>query len=299
MRVGFIGCVQFSAEALGLVYELQARGVVTVAGVATKQSSPRNDDFRDLTPLADRYATAVHYYDGDDAALTGFFSSSRPDVIFCFGWSHLLPAELLRLPPYGVVGFHPAALPANRGRHPLIWALVLRLPETASTFFLMDEGADSGPILSQRIVPIEPYEDVGSLYRKVTETALAQIREFTPDFTDRYGKAAPQDPRLASSWRKRTARDGEIDWRMSAAAIDALVRALARPYPGAHLVLRDGAIVRVSKTRIEPLATPPNAEPGKILDADGTGVLVKCGDDSAIWLVDHELATTPAIGDYL
>jgi len=64
--------------------------------------------------------------------------------------SSLLKKELLSLPPNGVLGYHPAKLPQNRGRHPLIWSLVLGLEESASTFYFMDEGADSGDILSQK-----------------------------------------------------------------------------------------------------------------------------------------------------
>jgi methionyl-tRNA formyltransferase len=66
-----------------------------------------------------------------------------PDVIFCFGWSKLLKQKLLKLAPLEVVGFQPAALHANRGRHPVLWALVLGLYKTASTFFFMEEGRDS------------------------------------------------------------------------------------------------------------------------------------------------------------
>ena len=58
-----------------------------------------------------------------------------PNVIFGFVWSRLIKKPLLSMPSLGVIGFHPAALPANRGRHPLTWALVLGLQETASTFF--------------------------------------------------------------------------------------------------------------------------------------------------------------------
>lgn len=47
-----------------------------------------------------------------------------------------------------LIGFHPANLPQNRGRHPIIWALFLSLQETASTFFMMDEDTDSGDIIS-------------------------------------------------------------------------------------------------------------------------------------------------------
>ena len=84
------------------------------------------------------------------------------------------------LPLLGVIGFHPAALPANRGRDPIIWALVLGLQETASTFFFMDEGADSGDIISQEYLIITDSDDAGILYEKITQTALKQLREFVP-----------------------------------------------------------------------------------------------------------------------
>ena len=74
----------------------------------------------------------------------GWISDLAPDVIFCFGWSQLFKKKLLNIASLGVIGFHPALLPANRGRHPLIWSLILGLKETGSSFFFMDEGADSG-----------------------------------------------------------------------------------------------------------------------------------------------------------
>ena len=52
------------------------------------------------------------------------------------------------------MGYHPAELPYNRGRHPIIWALALGLKSTASTFFYMKEGADDGDIISQEIVKL-------------------------------------------------------------------------------------------------------------------------------------------------
>ena len=85
----------------------------------------------------------------------------------------------------GIVGYYPAALPSNRGRHPLIWALVLCLTETASTLFFMDEGADSGDILDQRQVSILPSDDAKSLYQRITQVAISQIPGFVPRLTER------------------------------------------------------------------------------------------------------------------
>ena len=130
-------------------------------------------------------------------------------LIFC-GWSRLIRKNLLDLPPLGVIGF--ILLPAdNRGRHPIIWALVLGLQGTASTFFFMDEGADSGDIISQEFLKITDNDDAGILYEKITQTALKQLREFVPRLAQGNGQRMLQDTTRANVWRKRGKPDGCID----------------------------------------------------------------------------------------
>ena len=115
-----------------------------------------------------------------------------PDAIYCFGWSHLLSQEVLRAAPLGCVGYHPALLPWNRGRHPIIWALALGLSQTGSTFFLMDEGADTGDILSQRTVPIEDEDDAGTLYEKLKAVACNQTEEIDAMVAQGHLQGIPQ-----------------------------------------------------------------------------------------------------------
>jgi methionyl-tRNA formyltransferase len=83
----------------------------------------------------------------------------------------------LALQLLGVVGLHPAALPANTRRHPLIWALVLGLQDTAWTFFFMDAEADSGNILSQRNIPIDDDDYARILYNKIQTQEFLQLLE--------------------------------------------------------------------------------------------------------------------------
>lgn len=293
MRIVFIGTVEFSRESLSRCLNLEAN----VVGVVTRQSSTFNTDFADLEPLANKYdipllfATDVNTQESLD-----WIRNKNPDVIFCFGWSSLLKTEILSIPPLGVVGFHPAALPRNRGRHPLVWALALGLKRTASTFFFMDDSADSGDILSQESVPIDYEDDARSLYDKVTAIALTQIDTFLPRLAAGNAPRVQQDHKLSNSWRKRGRDDGCLDFRMSSRAVYNLVRALARPYPGAHL--RHGEQeIRVWKAREVPCELK-NLEPGKVLVADREGVLVKCGE-GAIQLTEHEFSQLPKPGDYL
>jgi methionyl-tRNA formyltransferase len=268
-----------------------------VVGVCTKQASSFNSDFADLAPVCQGNDIPCQYVDDINSPETlAWIRDRKPDVIFCFGWSFLLKQELLSMAPLGVVGYHPAALPANRGRHPLIWALALGLEKTASTFFFMDEGADSGDIVSQNEIEISESDDAADLYAKMTTTALRQLDEFVPALAESRHARLKQLPDSANSWRKRGPADGMIDWRMSSRTIHNLVRALTRPYIGAEFVW-EGKSFKVWRAAVAE-TTAVNMEPGKVLATGDGQVVVKCGD-GAIRLLETSPGFTVNTGDYL
>lgn len=295
LRVVFIGCVESSRVALESLLSVPG---VSVVGVVTRETSGFNSDFVALAPLAQAAGIPVLQVDASEskAQMQAWIAACAPEVIYCIGWSWLLPQSLLDLPRLGVVGFHPAALPRNRGRHPIVWALALGLEETASSFFFMQADADSGAILSQQRIPIAYEDDAASLYRKICDAMREQIPQFTAALRDGAWQASPQDESLASSWRKRTERDGEIDWRMPAEGVRNLVRALARPYPGAHFV-HQGRAVKLWRVRVVN-SSERNLEPGRVIGYQDGHPLIKCGID-AVCLIEHELPALPAEGEYL
>lgn len=294
MKAVFIGCVEFSFTTL---QTLVASPDVELVGVVTRKESPFNADFRSLEPLASSAGIPCFFAEGNiQSAMARWIGEREPDVIYCFGWSYLLGREILELPRLGTIGYHPASLPKNRGRHPIIWALALGLKETASTFFFMDDGADSGNIISQRCVLIDDSDDAASLYLKLTRVAVEQVVQFTGELSCGTYRNIPQDHTLANSWRKRSKKDGEIDWRMSARSIHNLTRALTRPYNGAHC-LYQGNEVKIWKTEIV-AEEQANLEPGKVLRNGDSGLVVKCGE-AAVRLLEHEFCELPEEGSYL
>jgi len=296
MRIVFIGTVEMSQRSLKAILGLK-NSAAEVVGVCTLAVSTFNADHVDLKPLCDEYGIPCHHVEDINGAETlGWVQNKKPDVIFCFGWSRLLKQELLDLAPMGVVGYHPAALPANRGRHPLIWALVLGLKETASTFFFMDAGADSGDILSQYPVTIADEDNARTLYDKIAETVERQITEFVPALVTGSYSRIPQDHSEANTWRKRGPADGKIDWRMSSQSVNNLVRGLARPYVGAHFD-HDGQSVKVWKAQVVH-GLPENIEPGKVVELSADGPVVKCGV-GALCLLEMEPMPVLMIGNYL
>lgn len=295
MKSIFIGTVEFSKLALERLCSIGQ----DVSLVITRRQSSANADFADITSVCRKFNIETLFV--DDVAYSDLVRIIRrvdPAVIFCFGWSQLIKKDILNVPKIGVIGYHPALLPHNRGRHPIIWALALGLKETGSTFFFMDEGADSGNIISQCVVPIDYLDDALSLYGKVSDTALKQIEDFVPRLNDGSYHRCVQDCKVANLWRKRTEVDGQIDWRMSSFTIYNLVRALTKPYVGSHFMCNCD-VIKVWKAEEVLLENVDNIEPGKVLEVyeDGS-FLVKTGLN-CIKVVDHSGASNINKGQYL
>jgi methionyl-tRNA formyltransferase len=222
----------------------------------------------------------------------------NPDVVFCFGWSNLIKKEVLDISRLGVIGYHPTLLPHNKGRHPLIWAKVLGLEKSGSTFFFMDEGADTGDILSQREFRINLEDDANVLYNKLIENALIQIEDFHAQLENGNYPRIKQDITKGNTWRKRGKKDGIIDFRLNSLVICNMVRALTKPYIGAH-VEYNGADVKIWGVELSYYdCNHNNIEPGKVLSIIDNKIEVKTGD-SSIWLVNHEFTELPQIGTYI
>ena len=293
MKIIFIGTVEFSYRALEKLIELNAE----IVGVCTKNKSDFNSDFEDLTPLCKKADIPFKYVDDINSNENiDWIRSLSPDIIFCFGWSNLIKNDLLGLSKMGVVGYHPALLPKNRGRHPLIWALALGLNVSGSTFFFMTEGADDGDILTQEKVEILYEDDAKSLYDKVSNIALRQIETFLPKLQNNSFETIKQNNDLANVWRKRGKVDGKIDFRMTSRAIYNLVRALTKPYIGAHVEYngQDISIWKVEEVEFD----QNNIEFGKVLENDGKSIVVKTYD-KAIKIIDHGFKELPKVGEYL
>lgn len=287
MRIVFVGAVDFSRHCLETLLRLQAE-VVAVVTVAPEKSH-LNSDYVDLGPIAARHnMPLLRVRQISSPENVEWIRAQRPDVVCVFGFSQLLSPELLSVAPLGCLGTHPALLPRNRGRHPIIWALVEGLTETGLTFLYLDEGVDSGDILWQRPVAIAPDDDAGSLYVKIRDLAQVAIAEFLPQLQAGTAPRTPQDHSRATYWRKRTEADGLIDWTASSQTIHNLIRGLARPYVGAHM-LQNGQRSVVWKSRL-----PTTPVPNDLVDhpagtmrlqLDGS-VAVRTGDG---WLLVLEM----------
>lgn len=292
MKILFIGCVKSSDCFLKAIYHQTKAEIV---GVVTKVESKFNADHVALNLFSELYNIDWIDY-SDNYQLLSFIKEKKPDIIYCFGWSYLLPNEIYSIPPLGSVGYHPTLLPKNRGRHPIIWTLVLGLKETGSTFFYLSDIPDSGEILSQQKIILEENEDANSLYEKLLIVGELQVVEMTNRIIDHTIIPVKQDEQQATYWRKRSKKDGEIDWRMNAKIILQLIRALAKPYVGAHFKFNDSDIIIWKAEIIDENLS--NIEPGKIVSVDESTFTVKTAD-KLLRVLEFEGNFIPKEGQYI
>lgn len=292
MRIIFIGSVYFSRVMLEKLIALNAN----VVGIITKEHSSFNSDFEDLSVIAHKYKIPSNYVQNiNDISSIKWIKNLKPDVIFCFGWSNLIKKDILNLCPIGVIGFHPALLPYNRGRHPLIWAKVLGLNKSGTSFFFMDEGADTGDLLDQKDFEILFEDTASSIYQKMIKNALLQVESFLPKLENNSFQRVKQY-NVGNTWRKRNTIDGLIDFRMTSEAICNLVRGLAKPYAGAHCNY-NGEEIKIWEVELEKFDLQ-NIEPGRIVELIGNNIKVKTYN-GAILLKNHEFSKIPQVGSYI
>lgn len=171
------------------------------------------------------------------------------------------------------------------------------LERTASTFFMLSPEADTGDIVSQKMVVIEYSDNARSLYDKLMDLAVVQIEELWQDFEKQCVTKIPQHLSEGNTWRKRKKEDSKIDWRMPAAAIYNLVRALSEPYAGAHFLYKDQEI---KVWRVEEIKESGygNIEPGKVLAVHGNGQIDVKTSDNIIRIIEADKHGI-ACGEYL
>lgn len=118
MKAIFVGCVLFSKYLLETILNNSS---IELVGLITKEKSTFNSDHFDLSKEIKSNNIPYKYVrDINDIEVRNWITNLNLKIIFCFGWPSLLKKEILKIPKYGVIGYHPSKLPQNRRRHPYI-----------------------------------------------------------------------------------------------------------------------------------------------------------------------------------
>jgi methionyl-tRNA formyltransferase len=211
-----------------------------------------------------------------EASVAGAIAAAAPDVLVVVAYGRILPRPLLDAAPHGAVNVHFSLLPELRGAAPVPWALARGHRETGVTTFRLDEGLDTGDLLLQERVPIEPREHAPALLERLAETGAALLLATLSGLDARTIRPRAQDEARATHAPILTREDGHWDPRWTAVELEGRVRGFD-PWPGVWAGLRGTRIRLVDVRASEGVATAP---PGAILDLRGEAVLMACADES-------------------
>jgi methionyl-tRNA formyltransferase len=273
-RVIFVGAVHEAVAALGVLLDSEAEIAEVVTLPAERMAS--TSGFVDLEPLARAHGIEVRRCaDINSAGSVRHVRELRPDLMVVTGWTRLLSAELLSVPPRGVVGFHASLLPRYRGRAPVNWAILRGEARTGNTMMYLDPGTDTGDIIDQQAVPIGPDDTCATVYAKVGEAGADMLGRHLRALLGGTAPRRPQGPADGPPLPKRTPGMGITDWNRPARAVHDWIRALTRPYPGAFGFLA-GRKVMLWTSALD--GTGAGGVAGKVLGWDEAGVRVAAVD---------------------
>lgn len=171
-----------------------------------------------------------------------------PDVIVVAAFGQILRQEVLDLPRFGCINVHASLLPRWRGAAPINTAILHGDEETGVTVMKMDAGLDTGPILGQRSVRIEPHETAGSLFDKLSTLGADLLLDTLPGYLAGEIQPRPQ-PEEGSTYAPMLKKeDGLLDFSHPARELERKVRAF-NPWPGAYFEW-DGNLLKVHSASI-------------------------------------------------
>jgi len=135
--------------------------------------------------------------------------SGEISIVVAYG--KIIPEDILNLPKLGSINIHYSLLPKYRGASPVESAILNGDTETGITIQKMEHKMDTGPIIAQEKVKIEPDEKAGDLRKRLIKIGGELLIKILPDFIDEKIKLTPQDESLASVCKKIKKEDGEIN----------------------------------------------------------------------------------------
>ncbi len=187
----------------------------------------------------------------------------------------MVPDEALNAPRLGSIQYHPSLLPMHKGPSSINWPIINGENKTGLSIFWPDNGLDTGPILLQKDVVIDPDDTLGSLYfNHLFPMGVDAILEAVDLVRDGTALRLNQDPAKGSyeGWCQRT--DVEIDWAQSMDVVYNLIRG-ANPQPGAWTTLNGHTVTILDSKKAIGFA---NIEPGSVAEVDTDGVSIGCMD---------------------
>lgn len=273
MRAIFFGTPEFSVPCLDALTR-----IADVVRVVSQPDRPSGRGQKALPPPVKVRAEAlgipvIQPTKVKPPELAAELRALEADVAVVVAYGRILPKGLLEAPKRGCVNVHASLLPRWRGAAPIQWSIVSGDAETGVCLMEMEEGLDTGAVISMTRTPIEENETAGELFARLSPLGASLVEHDLPRWLAGELRATPQPAEGVTLARMLEKSDAVLDFGATARAVHDRARGL-HPWPGAETRIGE-ARVKVHETRVAEAAGGLGA-PGTILAIDPTGVEVAC-----------------------
>jgi methionyl-tRNA formyltransferase len=197
------------------------------------------------------------------------------DVMVVVAYGLILPQAVLDIPHTACLNVHASLLPRWRGAAPIQRAIEAGDTETGITIMQMDAGLDTGNMLASASCVINQNSTAASLHDELAHIGMPLLLDVLKTLPEHLKAGLQQDSELATYAAKILKPEAQINWCEEAALISRKIRAF-NPFPVCHTFIgADRVKIHLAHADHEP---SQNSEPGTIVSADYSGIVVACGN---------------------
>jgi methionyl-tRNA formyltransferase len=205
----------------------------------------------------------------------------QPEAIVVVGYGRLIPPWMLALPPRGNINVHASLLPKYRGAAPIQWAIANGETVTGVTTMLLSEGLDTGDILLQEELAIDPEDTAVSLAPRLAEVGADLLIKTLHGLEQGNVRPIAQNHSRATLAPILKKEDGQIDFHRAAAEIHNRLRGF-QPWPGAATRFRAKSLKIIAARPA--VNDGPALSPGE-LRWDSEKLVAGCGNGTPLELL--------------
>lgn len=276
MKIVFMGTPDFAVGVLAAICEKTDHEVVLVV---TQPDKPKGRSGIPVPSNVKVYATehgleVIQPARIRESEEVGKLVAAGADIFVVAAFGQILSKEILDIPKYGCINVHASLLPEYRGAAPIQWAIADGKKITGVTIQQMNEGVDTGDIISVKEIDIAPDETGGSLFDRLMEAGADLIVDTLSQIERGEATHTPQDESKATHAKMLKKEMGLIDFSQSADRIERMIRAFT-PWPGGYTYL-DGRILKIKKCSV----AAGEGEAGVVTDVTRDSIKVACGQDT-------------------
>jgi methionyl-tRNA formyltransferase len=209
----------------------------------------------------------------------------KADAMIVVAYGLILPLVALQVPRLGCINIHASLLPRWRGAAPIQRAIHAGDPKTGISIMRMEAGLDTGPVIHTVTTDIGIRETAAELHDRLSILGAKTLVEVLPRYATNEISPQTQPSDGVTYAGKLTKAEARIDWKQSAIAIDAAIRAF-NPWPVAETRWNDKQL-RIWEAA--PLSIMHSAVPGTVLNASNKGIVIATGE-GALLLTRVQLA---------